>query len=159
MACGIKRLNVIRSPFNIETRLLLTNALLLRHVHYSSVKITSIDQSLIISLNQQLSWTVVSCLNRTTSRERHKAAPNPRLKNSKRTSKCQVFFYSTRKTQKMDRIGALKGGTLSEFSIFLSQNIKKIEGGPFSLAWYCKLMLRGNFFGSVAWAKWFNLTP
>ena len=33
-----------------------------------------------------------------TSRDRHKSAPYLRLKNSKRTSKCQsVFFYSTRK--------------------------------------------------------------
>ena len=67
------------------------------------------------------------------SRDRPKSAPYPRLKNSKKTSKCQVFFYSTRNsntlrkkfskklhTQKMDRVarrgpparapGALKGG-------------------------------------------------
>ena len=42
-----------------------------------------------------------------------------------------IFFYSTRKTQKLDRIGALKG-TIWDFSTFLSQNINKIEGGPFS---------------------------
>ena len=29
----------------------------------------------------------------------------------------------------MDRIGALKGGTHSDFSTFLSQNIEKFEGG------------------------------
>ena len=52
-----------------------------------------------------------------TSRERHKSAQYQRLKYSKRTSKCQVFFYSTWKTQKWDRIGL--------------KNIKKIEGGPF----------------------------
>ena len=78
------------------------------------------------------------------------------------------------KTQKMGRIGALKGGTLWDFSTFLSQNINKIErgpfevikifskksptmpkktgrgAGPFSLARYC--MLRGkkkNLFDSV----------
>ena len=40
------------------------------------------------------------------SRERPKSAPYLRLKHSKRTSKCQNFFYSTRKTQQWDRIGA-----------------------------------------------------
>ena len=33
-----------------------------------------------------------------TSRDRPKSAPYPRLKNSKKTSKCQVFFYSSRKS-------------------------------------------------------------
>ena len=32
-----------------------------------------------------------------TSRDRPKSAPYPKLKNSKKTSKCQVLFYSTRK--------------------------------------------------------------
>ena len=41
-----------------------------------------------------------------TSREGHKSAPYPRLKSSKRTSKCRVFFYRTRKTQKFDLVGA-----------------------------------------------------
>ena len=36
---------------------------------------------------------------RRTSRDRPKSAPYLRLKNSKRTSKCQVFFYSTRKSK------------------------------------------------------------
>ena len=35
----------------------------------------------------------------STSRDRPKSAPYPRLKNSKKTSKCQVFFYSTRKSK------------------------------------------------------------
>ena len=33
-----------------------------------------------------------------TSWDRPKSAPYPRLKNSKKTSKCQVLFYSTRKS-------------------------------------------------------------
>ena len=75
---------------------------------------------------------------RITNQEPHKSAPYLRLKNGQKTSKCQAFFYSTRKTQKLDQIGApgtkagaLKGGTLLEFSIFLSQNIQNIEGRPF----------------------------
>ena len=34
-----------------------------------------------------------------TSRDRPKSAPYPRLKNSKKTSKCQVFFYRSRKSK------------------------------------------------------------
>ena len=73
-----------------------------------------------------------------TSRERPKSAPYPRLKNSKKTSKCQVFFYSTRKSKifrknysKNGPSGALgpasaspwraKRGTLPKLSTFLSQ--------------------------------------
>ena len=133
-----------------------------------------------------------------TSRDRPKSAPYPRLKNSKKTSKCQVFVYSSRNskifflkklhTKKMDRVarrgslprapGALttmpknwkggpfevfqhpfcrktwknwrkkffyfrekisqcrkklKGGTLWDFpTSILSQNIKKMQGGPFA---------------------------
>ena len=70
-----------------------------------------------------------------TIRERHKPAPYLKLKNSKRTSKCHVFSFivPAQKTQKLDRIGALKGGTFSDFSTFLSQNIKKDEGDPLKL--------------------------
>ena len=136
-----------------------------------------------------------------TSRDRPKSAPYPRLKNSKKTSKCQVFFYRSRKskifrifflkklhTKKIGPSGApglasaspwranvsqcrktergdplrffnihsvakhekieeiffcfrekilqcrkkLKGGTLWDFpTSILSQNIKKMQGGPF----------------------------
>ena len=46
-------------------------------------------------------------LHELISRDRPKSAPYLRLKSSKRTSKCQrIVFYSTRKTQKVDRIGA-----------------------------------------------------
>ena len=38
-----------------------------------------------------------------------------------------IIFYSTRKTQKLKRIGVLQEGTLSDFSTFPSQNIKKNE--------------------------------
>ena len=68
-----------------------------------------------------------TCINmvrryRKTRQERHKLASYPRLKNSKSTSKCQVFFYSIQKTQKLDRIG---GRGLWDFATFLSQNIKQ----------------------------------
>ena len=43
-----------------------------------------------------------------TSRDRPKSAPCPRLKNSKKTSKCQVFFYSTRKSKNFRKNYILK---------------------------------------------------
>ena len=83
-----------------------------------------------------------------TSREQHKPAPYLRLKNSKRTSKCQKS-QSIKLTKNLetlpknthDRTGAprvaasagpwrAKGGTLTDFSTsILSQNIKQIERG------------------------------
>ena len=79
-----------------------------------------------------------------TSRDGPKSAPYPRLKNNKKTSRCQVLFYSifwkifSKKlhTPKNGPTGALKshnaeklkGGTLCDFSTsILSQNMKKIE--------------------------------
>ena len=44
-----------------------------------------------------------------TSRDRAKSAPYPRLKNSKRTSKCQYTVLENRENKIVDRV-ALKGG-------------------------------------------------
>ena len=52
-------------------------------------------------------------------------APYLRPKNSTRTSKCLcILFFSTQKSQKLDRIGA-PGWTLRDFSSILWQIIKK----------------------------------
>ena len=84
-----------------------------------------------------------------TSRDRPKSAPYPRLKNSKKTSKCQVFSFTVLENQKlfeknfskklhtqkkMDRVarrgplarapGALKGDTSAIINIFVA-----VEGG------------------------------
>ena len=56
------------------------------------------------------------------SRDRPKWAPYPRLKNSKKTSKCQVFSFTVLK--KMDRVarqGLARKRTLPKLSTFLSQ--------------------------------------
>ena len=70
-----------------------------------------------------------------TSRDRPKSAPYPRLKNSKRTSKFQsILFYSTKNFFKKSHNAEKKieWGTLWDFSIpSLSQNPKKLKGGPF----------------------------
>ena len=55
------------------------------------------------------------CL-RLTSRDRPKSAPYPRLKNSKKNSKCQVLFYSTRKSK--------------IFEIFFSKKLHTQKNGP-----------------------------
>ena len=73
-----------------------------------------------------------------TSRDRPKSAPYPRLKNSKKTSKCQVLFYSTRKSKffeknfsknyilkKMDRV-ARRGWSAAK----VSQCRKTERGDP-----------------------------
>ena len=54
-----------------------------------------------------------------TSWDRPKSAPYPRLKNSKRTSKCQFTVLENRKTKKVDRVA--RRGTLLKLSTFLSQ--------------------------------------
>ena len=64
MAMGIKTLNVIKHPFPVSTRILLMNALILSHLHYSSVVIQGISNNLTVSLEKQLSWAVKSCFNR-----------------------------------------------------------------------------------------------
>ena len=76
-----------------------------------------------------------------TSRDRPKSAPYPRLKNSKKTSKCQVFVYSSRKskifrifflkklhTKKMDRV-ARRGSLARAPGALTSHNAEKLKGG------------------------------
>ena len=72
-----------------------------------------------------------------TSRDRPKSAPYPRLKNSKRISKCQFTVLENQKSKKYEPSGApgpasaspwrAKRGTLPKLSTFLSQ----LKGGPF----------------------------
>ena len=86
---------------------------------------------------------------KATSRDRPKLAPYPRLKNSKKTSKCQVFFFTVLENrnffEKKDRVarqgslarapGALKshdaeklkGDPLRFSTSILSQNMKKLK--------------------------------
>ena len=78
-----------------------------------------------------------------TSRDRPKSAPYPRLKNSKKTSKCQVLFYSTRKsnflekkfskklhTQKNGPSGAPGLASTSSWRAKVSQCRKTERGNP-----------------------------
>ena len=42
-----------------------------------------------------------------------------------------ILLYSTRKTQKLDRIGAVNGDPFGFFNIYSVAKHQKIEGGPF----------------------------
>ena len=93
-----------------------------------------------------------------TSRDRPKSAPYPRLKNSKKTSKCQVFVYSSRKskifriffskklhTKKMDRV-ARRGSLPRAPGALTSHNAEKLKGGPFEVFQHP--------FGRKTWKNW-----
>ena len=95
---------------------------------------------------------------RRTSRDRPKSAPYLRLKNGKRTSKCQVFSSTAPEKifeKSLTMAKKLKWGTLGFSTSILSQKLKgdplgiffrkkKLKKGPFSLVWHC--MLRGKPF-------------
>ena len=72
-----------------------------------------------------------------TSRDRPKSAPYLRLKNSKKTSKCQIIgelgtFYEKKIEKKSHCRKKTERKDLWDFSTsILLQNSKKIEGGPF----------------------------
>ena len=84
----------------------------------------------------------------STSRDRPKSAPYPRLKNSKKTSKCQVFsitvpenrkFFEkkiskkttySKKWKKMDRV-ARRGSLARAPGALKSHNAEKLKGGTF----------------------------
>ena len=72
------------------------------------------------------SFPALNAVDERTSRDRPKSAPYPRLKNSKRTSKCQFTVLGNRKTKKMDR--ALKGGYFRNCQNF--QSLSQLRGDP-----------------------------
>ena len=103
-----------------------------------------------------------------TSQDRPKSAPYPRLKNSKRTSKCQFTVLENRKTKKWTEwrgkrrtfpilstfLSQLKGGPFGEKTNFrkkVSQCRNKLKGGTLwsRPVWYVMRKNRKNPFGSV----------
>ena len=64
MACGIKTIYSVRDLFPEKTRFLLLNALVISHLHYSSVLLNGITENLLKTLEKQLSWAVKTCFNR-----------------------------------------------------------------------------------------------
>ena len=64
MAAGIKTLYAIRDLFPEKTRLLLLNALVISHLHYSAILLNGISENLLTTLEKQISWAVKACFNR-----------------------------------------------------------------------------------------------
>ena len=65
-----------------------------------------IKKLLEVSKNEPMEHRKIYSVKYPTSRDRPKLATYLKLKNSKRTPKCQsILFYSTRITRKLDRIG------------------------------------------------------
>ena len=97
------------------------------------------------------------------AKENKSAPPYLRLRNSKRTSKCQsILFYSTRKNPSVGPNWRARGGGFEIFHLFCRKSSKKIErgslvkknreshsgektkGGPFTLIRFCRLRLKGK---------------
>ena len=64
MTCGIKTIYSVRDLFPEKTRFLLLNALVISHLHYSSVLLNGITENLLTTLEKQLSWAVKACFKR-----------------------------------------------------------------------------------------------
>ena len=64
MATVIKTIKRISSPFPEQTRLVLLNALVISHLHYSGLLLASSKNNCFITLENQLSWAVKTCLSR-----------------------------------------------------------------------------------------------
>ena len=64
LATGIKTLNFISRQFPEQTRLLLLNALVISHLHYSGLLLASTKNSCFFTLEKQFSWAVKTCFNR-----------------------------------------------------------------------------------------------
>ena len=64
MACGIKTLYSLRELISDNYKVLILNALVISHLHYSEVFLNGINNNLIRSLEKQLSWGVKACFHR-----------------------------------------------------------------------------------------------
>ena len=65
MATGIKVLYNLQNIFPEKTKLLLLNALVISHLHYSAILLGGIRDNLITILEKQLNWGIKACFNRT----------------------------------------------------------------------------------------------
>ena len=65
MATGIKVLYNLQTIFPEKTKLLLLNARVISHLHYSAILIGGIRENLETTLEEQLNWGIKACFNRT----------------------------------------------------------------------------------------------
>ena len=64
MACGIKTIYYVRDFLPTKTRLLLLNALVISHLHNSSILLNGLSRSLVSTLGKQLNWGIKACFDR-----------------------------------------------------------------------------------------------
>ena len=64
MACGIKTLYALSDFPPINARLLLSNALIMSHLHYSAVLLKGITENLLTTLEKHLNWGIKACFYR-----------------------------------------------------------------------------------------------
>ena len=60
MACGIKVLNTLSISLPEKTKLLLPNAIVISHLHYSALILIGLQKSLLTTLVKQLNWGIKS---------------------------------------------------------------------------------------------------
>ena len=65
MACGIKTLFSIRDYFPEKVRLLLLNALVISHLHYTAFLLNGLNANINTTLEKQLNWGKEACFDRT----------------------------------------------------------------------------------------------
>ena len=64
MACGIKILNTLNKSLPEKTKLLLLNALVISHLHYSALILIGLQKSLFTTLEKQLNCGIKTLFNR-----------------------------------------------------------------------------------------------
>ena len=64
MACGIKVLNTLGKSSPEKTKILLLNATVISHLHYSALVLIGLQKSLLTTLEKQLNWGIKSIFNR-----------------------------------------------------------------------------------------------
>ena len=64
MASGIKVLNTLSKSLPEKTKVLLLNAIVISHLHYSALILIGVQKSLLTTLEKQLNWGIKSIFNR-----------------------------------------------------------------------------------------------
>ena len=68
MACGMKVLNTLSKSLPQKTKILLLNAIVISHLHYSAIILIGLQKSLLTTLEKQLNWGIKTIFNRKYDR-------------------------------------------------------------------------------------------
>ena len=96
MACGIKVLNTLSKSLPVKRKVLLLNAIIICHLHYSAIILIGLQKSLLTNLEKQLKWGIKTISNRrkydryTDLKLRNKILPVSFLLEYH----CSKFFFS-----------------------------------------------------------------